>query len=338
MQLEQVKPYLNYDFSSEQELVKSIEEMSFNFTRNREKINDYLKDPRLCAAYVCFYLLTNMPKLKAALNLIKFNMNELIDFDIYDFGAGPATFSLALLELNKNLEIKAIEKSPVMIKQGESLVRGLFPGSNFEYINTVSKEKKKPRLGIFGHSANEMGESITLDYISRYDLDAILFLEPGTKQSFSILKNLRTGLVKKFNLHYPCLDKSDCPLTLDDWCHQYLQISHDKSVERLTQLVKKDRRHLPMCIHYYNKKEIDESQHKGIKAHITRVYPSTKFSFEWQICYKEKESLIIKDLQIMTRGLKKSKIKELQNILAGDHIEFKILKELEQNKIRGELL
>ena len=40
----------------------------------------------------------------------------------------------------------------------------------------------------------------------------------------------------------------------------------------------------------------------------------------------------------MTRGLKKSKIKELQNILAGDHIEFKILKELEQNKIRGELL
>ena len=187
MQLEQVKPYLNYEFSSEQELVKSIEEMSFNFTRNREKINDYLKDPRLCAAYVCFYLLTNMPKLKAALNLIRFNEDELSDFDIYDFGAGPGTFSLALLEINKNLEIKAIEKSPVMIKQGESLVRGLFPGSSFEYINTIPKIKTKSRLGIFGHSANEMGESITLDYISRYDLDAILFLEPGTKQSFSIL-------------------------------------------------------------------------------------------------------------------------------------------------------
>ena len=67
MNLSEIMPHLLYQFKSESDLVKAIEEISLKFTKERSNIGDYLKDPRLVSAYTVFYLLTNIPKLEAVL-------------------------------------------------------------------------------------------------------------------------------------------------------------------------------------------------------------------------------------------------------------------------------
>ena len=76
--LVEIKNSLIYDFKSESELVKEIEKLSLNFTSKRERLNDYLTDRKMVSAYSCFYLLTNMPKLKACFEKLAF------DFDKYN--------------------------------------------------------------------------------------------------------------------------------------------------------------------------------------------------------------------------------------------------------------
>ncbi len=338
MDLKTILPYLNYNFSSESELVKSIELVSKNFTQNRENIGDYLKDTKLVAAYTCFYLLTNMPKLSAVFEKLELSIEDYRDYEFIDIGAGPGTFSLALLQMNSELNILGFEKSDVMIKQGEELVKGLFPKSDHQYfskLNSIAKKQKK-RFGIFGHSANEMEISFVLNLINELELDEVLFIEPGTKEFFRKSLIIRESLIKKFNILYPCKSKNSCPfLREDDWCHQYLKIRHEGDVERLTQLVQRDRRNLPITIHHYSKDQFQNS--KSGDARIVRVYSPTKFSLEWQICHEEAEKNIICDLQVLTRGYKKPEIKRLQTILAGDEVSFSLVKELGDNKLRGKL-
>ena len=70
-----------------------------------------------------------------------------------------------------------------------------------------------------------------------------------------------------------------------DWCHQVLKVIHDPWVERLCQLVSKNRRVMPMIGHVYCKDtEINSAPDNIIKVTLIRVLKETKFSFQWQVC------------------------------------------------------
>lgn len=310
--------------------------MSENFTSKRENIDKYLNDEKLIAAYTCFYLLTNMPKLTACLDKVGINFESLSELEIFDIGSGPGTFSLAFLELNKELKISAIETSELMRSQGEKLIKGLFPNSNFGYteLSHIPKKGTGKRLGLFGHSANEMELNMILKYINNLELDHILFIEPGTQDTFKKLMEVRKKLIQNFEIAYPCPSQNDCPLENLDWCHQYIKVKQNPEVERLTQLVRKDRRNLPLTLHYYRRPPLES----GGEAIIVRVFQATKFSFEWQICKKIGEKNQIVYLQIMKRGLTKVEIKKYDSLLAGDRVKYKELKTLPDGKIRGELV
>lgn len=326
MKLSSIFPHLIYQFKSEAELVKSIEEISQKFTIDRLRIGDYLKDPRLVAAYTAFYLLTNIPKLEEVFRWLPADwIEDLKSCDFIDVGAGPGTFSLAWDHIAQSTgDFYQIELSPLMQEQGRKLwtsysKKTLHQGMRWQWNNV------KPKVLFFGHSANEMGAKIAIEYIDKINPDHILFIEPGTKSFFPIMLEIREHLIhKKFSILYPCPNADSCPLSKsEDWCHQFLKVKQDNEVERISQMAKLDRKLMPAIVQAYSKK----GTYQNPEQRLVRVLPETKFSFEWEVCVNNK----IEHYQVMKRDLSKNEIKEIGQILAGSAIETEIVKQLEKS-------
>lgn len=323
MKLHQVQPFLLHDFKSESDLIKAIEELSLKFTQNRARISDYLHDERLTSAYTAFYLTTNMPKLEAIFEWMPRPwLEQLKNCTFIDLGAGPGTFSLAFRAwAGAGAKISQIETSSVMRAQAKKLWEGLYP--NEALITQPSGEK----VLFFGHSANEMGVDVALKYIRDFKPDHILFVEPGTKEFFPQMLKIREALINdEFNVLFPCPQASECPLknSEEDWCHQFIQVQQEPEVERLSQMVRKDRRHLPLIVHAFSK----TFSHQNPTSRVIRVLPETKFSFEWESC----ELNQLKHYQIMKRGLSKAEVQLLSGVLSGAAVETELEKEMEKSK------
>lgn len=319
-----IREHLLYEFKSEAELTRAIEELSIKFTTQRENIEDYLRDPRLASAYTAFYVTTNMPKLEAVFKWMPQEWLELIrSAPFVDLGAGPGTFGLAYKAWGGSGAVYQIEKSQVMREQARKLWDGLYG----EGMKQVHERAIPGSLLLFGHSANEMGAEAALNYISKIDPGHILFIEPGTKSFFPEMLKIRRELIARgFNVLFPCPGAGECPMGPDDWCHQFVRVSHSMEVERLSQLAKKDRRLLPLTVHAYSK----TFRHSD-RERIVRVLPETKFSYEWEVCLGDK----IEHFQVMKRGLEKKTQKKLESALSGDSIETREEKALENGKRVG---
>lgn len=323
MKLHQLMPLLLHTFKSEHDLLKAIEELSAKFTKDRQNISDYLKDERLTAAYTAFYLTTNMPKLEAVFEWMpKEWLERFKNATFIDLGAGPGTFSLAFREyVGAPVKIQQIETSAVMREQAKKLWEGLYPDEKL----VVAAEGEK--VLFFGHSANEMGPEVALKYIRDINPDHILFIEPGTKEFFPKMLAIRDILLQKgFNILYPCPTHDECPLkgSTEDWCHQFIQVKQDSEVERLSQIARKDRRHLPLIVHAFSK----TFKSANPSSRVIRVLPETKFSYEWEACELNQRQ----HYQIMKRGLSKGAQNLLGETLAGAALEIDVEKELEKSK------
>lgn len=336
MNLAQINQQLIYSFNSEADLVKAIEKVSHNFTQKREDLAQYLKDPRLVSAYTSFYLSTNLPKLAAVFNYLDKNFQDYADYEVIDIGSGPGTFMLSILEKLPSVKVCGIETAELMREQAKRLIEFAYPRANYHLyagVNEVEKRTQK-RLGIFSHSANEMEVSEVLNYIKKLELDEVLFVEPGTKDFFSKSLELRSQLqAKGYQIQYPCPSNAACPLSENDWCHQFIKVSLPEDVQRLCQLVKKDRSLLPLTIHFYTKEESLAAQ--AINR-IIRTYAPSKFAVEMEVCTMAGDENRVKKLQQLTRKLKKSEIKALAKIKAGQKIKFKVEKEMAPGFMRGE--
>ena len=336
MKLSQIIPYLNYHFPSENDLVKAIQEVSVNFTKNREDINDYLRDSRLSSAYTAFYLTTNMPKLEGVFQWMDPKwLDKLKASMFFDIGAGPGTFSLAFRNwVGRPVDIFQIENSSLMREQAKKIWDGLYPGEILRQSISMGNLSPSEKFMLFGHSANEMGTQEVMKYVEEINPEHILFVEPGTKDFFFKMLEIRKNLISKgYEILFPCKELTDCPMAnqSQDWCHQFIQVKQDPEIERLSQMAKKDRRLLPLTVQAFslkNKKIFD-----GVR--VVRVFPETKFSFEWEVCEKN----IIHHYQVMKRGLSKSNLDLFSSIKSGDLIHVEIEKIMEkQIRVKLKLL
>lgn len=343
MNLQTISPHLLTRFKSDADLVKHINTVSENFTVKRDHVSDYLEDEKMVAAYTAFYLTTNYPKFKHVMGHLKELGDEFNECEWVDIGCGPGTFLFAIKDyyggaLKQNLW--GIETSALMRKQAKILQRELYPHSKIEIVQSASEipKKEKKRIVLFSHSLNEMGNSKALEYLKKLAADMVLFVEPGTKSFFHQYLELRGELINNgFNCLYPCPSNTTCPMQdQDDWCHQYLKVKHDLDVSRLTQLSHKNRKWLPMTIGLYALKENKEDLTSS--ARVIRTYPSTKFSFEWDICHLEDNENKLKHFQVMKRKMSKQYLKDLEDLLAGAKISFELDKPLGDNKYRVKLL
>jgi ribosomal protein RSM22 (predicted rRNA methylase) len=321
--LNKITPHLLYQFKSESELVSAIAELSENFTKNRSQLSHYLSDPRLVSAYTAFYFTTNYPKLAASLNwLSSIEREELNSYQLIDVGAGPGTLSLAWREIFNSSPIM-LESSPLMREQASNLFKALYQE---EACFDISKAQER-KLLLFSHSLNEMGAAAGIDYVEQVKPQKVWLMEPGTKESFKVALEFRDQLIRKgFSLIFPCPSSSRCPMQgSEDWCHQYLKVTHDPEVERLTQLAQKDRRSLPMVVMMFEKSH--GSMEKD-QARIVRVFPETKFSFEWQVCLSDNNQLQLVNFQLLFKSLTKEQKKLISQWRAGEKISYEIEKEM----------
>ncbi len=326
MKFETIRPYLLYQFKSDHELIKAIEELSLKFTQERENITDYLSDKRLVSAYAAFYLTTNVPKFEAVLKWLPQEfLEEIKKADLVDLGAGPGTFSLAYKNWGGEGDIFQVEISDIMQEQARILMSGLYPDVHLKQMKRWNGEKGKPKFVLFGHSANEMGADVALKYLKEIDPDHVLFIEPGTKSFFPEMLKIRDSLLRNgFHNLYPCPNSNPCPMGGNDWCHQFIHIAQSADVERLSQMMRKDRKLLPLTVHAYSKPLKTATS----KERLVRVHPSTKFSFEWEVCVENR----IEHYQVMKRPYDKKGIKELEEVLSGASLETEIEKVLEKSK------
>lgn len=327
MNLSSLIPHLLYEFKSENDLVKAIEEISLKFTKERNKIGDYLKDPRLVSAYTAFYLLTNIPKMEGVLKWMPQEWIEVLKkCDFIDLGAGPGTFSLAWKALGGSGDFYQIELSALMKEQGKKIWNGFYPetlrqGSRWEWNSNHDK------FVLFGHSANEMGFKAAIEYIEKINPDHILFIEPGTRDFFPQMLEIRDYLLKKnWNVLYPCPKALECPMkgSESDWCHQFIHVKQDAEIERISQMAKKDRKLLPLTVHAYSR----TFTYQNPSERLVRVLPETKFSLEWEVCH---DNLIEQD-QVMKRDLTKQETRDLSELLAGVSVETELVKTLENSR------
>jgi hypothetical protein len=89
-------------------------------------------------------------------------------------------------------------------------------------------------------------------------------------------------------------------------------------------MAKKDRRHLPIIVHAFSRSVLLPM----IQARVVRVFPSTKFSHEWEVCVGEN----IFSYQVMHRGLSKKQLEKLDAVLAGSAITALVEKEMDSTK------
>lgn len=314
IELSQLMPHLLHQFASEADLVKAIGELSTAFTTDRKNISRYLTDPRLVSAYTAFYLTTNIPKLEAVLSWLTPDFRQdVLSSQLVDVGAGPGTFSLAWKLLGGAGEPIMWESSKLMREQAKLLLEGL-THTPARFDSNVGEFEKK--LLLFGHSANEMGEIETWNYIQKAEPERVLFIEPGTPEVFALMLKLRERFIQDgWSIVYPCLNSSACPMGGSDWCHQFIDVRHAPDVERLTQLAHKDRRNLPVIVHFYQRPKI-EGRDTNI-ARIVRVHPETKFSFEWDVCRPENEKLVQERFQLMFKHVPKTELKTVSSLKSG---------------------
>lgn len=318
-------PYLLHQFKSEHDLIRAIEELSQNFTTRRESIKDYLTDPRLTSAYAAFYLTTNIPKLQSVFKWLPAEWLEELKKSIFvDIGSGPGTFSLAWKEWvgEEFVGVQQVETSSLMRQQALKLWEGMYPQDKlFQYS---SPQEAPGSFLLFGHSANEMGHKEALRYIDKVKPDHILFIEPGTKSFFPEMLKIRQGLIEwGFHILFPCPSENTCPMSnsSNDWCHQFIHVRQSPDVERLSQMMKLDRKLLPLTVQAYSR-----TFNQKKRERIVRVFPSTKFSFEWDVCLGDR----IEHFQVMKKSFNKKTQKELDEVLSGDSIETELEKRMEQ--------
>ena len=335
MDYNKIKNNLLVQFPSDEALLKQVRKLNANFTSNRERIGEYLEDDVMVAAYAGFYLPTNFPKLAFIFNWLQEHTEDFRTCDFYDIGMGPATYSLAWLSYfspDYCGHIDGVDMSALMREQAVKMFDAFYP--NFEnffvgesaYDLPVRDHKK---LVFFGHSLNEMQDEYK-DLLASLNPDYVLFLEPGTKESFQKVLEARDYLKDcGYHCQFPCPSNADCPMSGEDWCHQYLYLQHDQDIERLCQKMKIDRRNNPAVVHLYSKERKNSSQ-----ARVIRSHPESKFGLEWQVCEGENQ---LQDIETFKRGLSKDQIKELAKIRPGDSIEYELVKELKNQKLRGKI-
>lgn len=322
---------------TDHQIVKGVEDLHALYTQKRSDLASTQLTELMVSSYTLFYMTTNMPKLNYLLNqLSEAVVSDFLQLPLIDFGTGPGTYLWALLAKGRVGATWGIDRSSMMLNQAEKLRSNLFPQHQISWSEQLPQNFPEGGVILFGNSINEIGAEKTVQIISRLRPKIVAFIEPGTS-SFSLeMHKLRTHFSQShYQALFPCLNLlSDCPMAIrndESWCHQILRTTHPPEVERLSQLLKLDRKILPMTAHVYS---IGKSHMIQSKATMVRFVTETKHSFEWEVCLEQAQKLNLKIFEIPKKNLSKEKIKELQRASTGHLFNYSLVKEIDSQKWR----
>ncbi|MBN2717615.1 MAG: hypothetical protein JXX14_17315 [Deltaproteobacteria bacterium] len=328
------------------EMKRCIGELNDRFTAGRHRLAGYGDDPALVSAYAAFYLPTNMQKLPFVLSQLSgFPLTLDTPLEIIDFGCGPGTYGFALYEWLRAQHVSPlnhttfhfIDAAPLMLRQAQKFRQMRYPEMTAAFGASVpQRQAGVQRLALFGNVVNEMGGSAFNRLLARLDPDAMIFIEPGTQESFRLMSEVRTLLLGGgYQVWYPCAKGEACPVAGRDgeWCHQVLKASLSPSVARLGQLAGLDRTIMPFIGHVYSKQ--NKSGLEGIpdaplsvSGTLFRLKTHSKHAFFWEVCLQTETGLSLVKVELPKKNLTKAAQKNLARISAGQRISFNVQKML----------
>ena len=211
------------DHDGRKKIATSIKKLSDYFIEQPEGATPW-NESWAQEAYLSYYLPLNEIRNRAVIKegLASGFFHELTD--VIDFGSGPGTADFALESLVPELSsYTLIERSEVP----ERLLR--HPSWKF---TTVLRDKdfKNPQKTLFVASYSLTEAKLPPEALQS---EALMILEPSTRQDGRALLQLRDDLIKKgFFIWAPCTHQMDCPLLSQsprDWCHDRVHV--DRSPE-----------------------------------------------------------------------------------------------------------
>lgn len=328
---------------SETKITKILSKVSKGFTSDRSKISEYVSDREQVSAYTLFYLPTNIPKLNFVLEQLPDSLvKDIGKSKIVDLGTGPGTFAFAFDEyFDGEVTVTGVDSSLLMLEQAKKINDLLYKNKGIDFLPDIPKSFKNETL-FLGHSMNEMGVDKLISLVEESAPRNLIIIEPGTSEVFTQVLKLREYMKESgYSCVFPCASlNSNCPVEvrrrkgIEDWCHQVLRMSHDVEVERLSQLIKLDRKTMPLIAHVYT---LDHS-HTAPRARMVRFLRETKYSFDWEVCLLDEGILKHCTFEIVKKGMSKKEIKSLQKFSVGISFNYEVIKVLNENHLRVKIL
>ena len=206
---------------------------------DKEEILKNMSVADLAVAYALYYLPINFYKL---LNIFsEIGLENVSTLRVIDYGAGPATGTLAALRICKNLEATVFDKSEQMLHVAERLLKG-----SSENITITSRVKdfasKNFDLIIVANALNEFSVEDEDNFIKHLDHllapnGIVLILEPALQNVARNLCRFREKILAVYNydILYPCTHCLPCPMLneSENWCHASLDGLDSRLVSQL---------------------------------------------------------------------------------------------------------
>lgn len=232
--------------SSLKEIVNAVSEMSRSYNDVKQRDDNLIISTKSEAiSYAHYYGTINSAKVAHLLNLISVSTKPL---RVLDFGCGPGTSSLSMIQAGHRVEcITAIESSHHMLDVFSKALRKIAPNvplssyanlsdirlSNFDIIfccNVLNEVEESQRFSVISSLRNHLSEN-----------GILMILEPGNFDSTRALMNLRDKVVDEFKdlaIAYPCTHYSKCPMINEptQWCHSSIRWQRPSLIQQIDEL------------------------------------------------------------------------------------------------------
>lgn len=225
-----LKAHFNLTLQDSKKLADAVKRLSDYFIENPEGSTPW-NESWAQIAYLCYFLPLNQARVQAV-------VKEAADRDffkdleeVWDFGAGPGTASLALTEHFQKF---------VMIEKAKDICAKFNFVPSATWTNTTPTVQAPAKtMAVFSYSLTELSD---LPAWAK-KLEAIMILEPSTQEDGRKLQELRHKLIQEgYSIFAPCTHHDACPLLTQsktDWCHDRIFFAMPTWFEKLEH-------HLPM--------------------------------------------------------------------------------------------
>jgi len=166
------------------------------------------------------------------------------NLNVLDFGAGPATASLALLREDKKVNLSIYDKSLEMLAVAEKLLKAERQVYRVYHDSRQALDKKYDLIMV-ANALNEFSSEEEDIFIKNIDKSLsengiLLLLEPALKVTSRRLMNFRNKFLSfyKYQILYPCTHCQACQMlkSLDDWCHASLEGLNSRLVKQIDEI------------------------------------------------------------------------------------------------------
>ena len=296
---------------SPKKLASAIQLLSDYFVFNQGAHTPW-SDLSTGAAYFTYYFPLNLVRAQSLVHEAqRLNFFEGLE-EVFDFGAGLGSASLALDYANVNLKYNLIESSNVPQAWAEKSPLAFYKKAVWGQEIKASQLKQAPRsLGLFSYSLIEQKD--VPEWL--FDFEALMLIEPSTQTAGRKLLELRSVLIERgYEIWAPCLHQNACPLIANsktDWCHHRLGFEAPQLLEGIETYLPMKNKTLTYSYLLARKKKSGRS-YSNLTARVIGDPLYEKGKTRQMICRSsEREFLSVLDIENLDMNLDRGDIIEI---------------------------